>query len=294
MTTSFETLYQNLQAAVDDELQTLLCHHQPRLLWESMAYSVLGGGKRLRPLLCLLACEAVSGKWQPALPAAQAVELIHAYSLIHDDLPALDNDDWRRGKPANHKEYGEDIAILAGDALQTLAFQLLSDPAIRRPDVQVRWVAELAGAAGPMGMCAGQVLDLHAADSVWKEAEILDVYRRKTGALIRAAVRMGALAGGAGPEQLQALTGYAEDLGLAFQIVDDLLDLTGSFEALGKTPGKDLMQDKKTYPALLGQAEARQKVESCLLRARDVLFSVPLLQTGHLLQIAEKLVHRET
>lgn len=293
MTPSFQTAYQTLQTAVDAELQTLLCDREPRLLWEAMAYSVLGGGKRLRPLLCLLACEAVSGQWRPALPAAQAVELIHAYSLIHDDLPALDNDDWRRGKPANHKEYGEDIAILAGDALQTLAFQLLSNPVIQRPEVQVGWVAELATAAGPLGMCAGQVLDLHAADSAWQESQILDVYRRKTGALIRAAVRMGALAGGANPEQLEALTHYAEDLGLAFQLIDDLLDLTGSFEALGKTPGKDLMQDKKTYPALLGQAEARHKAEACLLRARDVLLSVPLLQTEYLLQMAEKLVHRE-
>lgn len=294
MTPSFQTAYQTLQTAVDGELQTLLCHREPRLLWEAMAYSVLGGGKRLRPLLCLFACEAVSGQWQSALPAAQAVELIHAYSLIHDDLPALDNDDWRRGKPANHKEYGEDIAILAGDALQTLAFELLSDPAVKRPAVQIQWVAELAAAAGPQGMCAGQVLDLHAAEGAWQEAQILDVYRLKTGALIRAAVRMGALAGGADAAQLQALTTYAEDLGLAFQIVDDLLDLTGSFEALGKTPGKDLIQDKKTYPALRGQAEARKRADACLVRARDVLLSVPLLQTERLLQIAEKLVHRET
>jgi len=293
MSESSQSAFVQAQQEVNATLQAYLSPAQPQLLWEAMAYSVLGGGKRLRPLLCLFACQAVSGTWQPALKAAAAVEMIHAYSLIHDDLPALDNDDWRRGKPSNHRQYGEDIAILAGDALLTYAFQILSEPDAVPAQTQVRVMAELAQAAGPAGMCAGQTLDLRAAELVSSEAQILEVYRLKTGALIRAAVRMGALLGQASELQLQALSEYAEQLGQAFQLVDDLLDLSGSFEALGKTPGKDLAQQKKTYPALMGEAQTSQRVDACLAQALAALDRTEWHGQQALITLAHGLVKRQ-
>ena len=266
----------------------------PELLWESMAYSLLDGGKRMRPLLCFSASVAVSGHWQGALPAASAIEMIHSYSLIHDDLPALDNDDWRRGKASSHKRFGEAMAILAGDALLTYAFDLLSEPGELEPALQLQVLRELAQAAGPLGMCGGQVIDMHSQAWVQTAEDVLQVYRLKTGALIRASVRMGALVGGANPEQLQALTHYAEQLGKAFQLIDDLLDLTGSLDTLGKTPGKDLAQDKKTYPALAGVNAARQAAQDCLNQALQNLNSVSLQQPEALKKLAHWLVQRET
>lgn len=291
-----EYLQNRLETAKDafeTHLKNCLNASKPQILWEAMAYSVLGGGKRIRPLLCLFACEAVSGSWQAALPAACAVELIHTYSLIHDDLPALDNDDWRRGRPSNHCKYGEDIAILAGDALLTLAFQHLAERCDVEPAIQVAVMAELARAAGPSGMCAGQVLDVQGAEMVATVAEVLEVYRLKTGALIRAAVRMGGLLGQASATALQGLTTFAEQLGQAFQIVDDLLDLTGSLDSLGKTPGKDQVQDKRTYPALVGMPASEKQAQACLQDALSALEQAGLSHHAELKYLAHLLVERK-
>ncbi len=274
---------------IERTLEQALAFSEPAKLWDAMRYSVLGGGKRLRALLCLFACQAVNGQWQQALPAAGAIELIHAYSLIHDDLPALDNDDWRRGQPSNHKRFGEDMAILAGDALQGLAVELLLQTQ-QSAEVGLQLVSELIGAAGPHGMCAGQVMDMHTPENP-DAAAILKVYQLKTGALIRAAVRMGARVGNANQIQLQALTVYAEKLGQSFQIVDDLLDISGSFEDLGKTPGKDLDQNKLTYPALVGVEAAQALVEQNYLEALNALEQSSLLTEG-LKQLASKMIQR--
>lgn len=278
------------QQEIEAALSQFLAPSAPVGLWDAMGYSVMGGGKRFRPLLCLFSCEAIHGSWQASLPAACAVELIHTYSLIHDDLPALDNDDWRRGRPSNHKAHGEDMAILAGDSLLTLAFELVATAPAVSSDVGLRCVAELAQAAGPRGMCAGQVMDMQASPQQPEDA--LRVYQLKTGALIRAAVRMGALVGGAKPFQIDALTDYAEQLGEAFQLVDDLLDLSGSFESLGKTPGKDVIQQKRTYPALAGIEETRSRAQLCLQKALAALQTAQLEAPQDLEWMAYSLVER--
>jgi geranylgeranyl diphosphate synthase type II len=283
---------QEVEAALGQSLGQSLESAEPALLWQAMAYSLLGGGKRIRPLLCLFSCQAVGGESARAMPAACAIELIHTYSLIHDDLPALDNDDWRRGRPSNHREHGEAMAILAGDALLAWAFELLANQTDVAAEIQVKVMAELARAAGPGGMCAGQVLDMQGEQAVQTLEQILAVYRLKTGALIRASVRMGALLGGASPGQLAALTLYAEALGQAFQIVDDLLDLTGSLDSLGKTPGKDLAQHKRTYPALMGMDAARLKVAEDLATALDALEQAKLQQPDELIALAHMLIDR--
>lgn len=279
-------LIQSAREDVEQRLDLYLEKRAPEPLWEAMRYSVFNGGKRVRPLLCLAACHSVSGDWQRALPAACAVELIHAYSLIHDDLPALDNDDWRRGKPSSHKQFGEAMAILAGDGLQSLAFQVVAQ------EGPLSLLQELAEATGPLGMCGGQVLDMH--HEARSPEAILHVYRLKTGALIRAAIRMGAQVGGANPHQLQALTAYAESLGQAFQVVDDLLDLTGSFDTLGKTPGKDVAQEKVTYPAAVGVAQAEASVEQDYTFALEQLHRGDLKETHWLQDLAQRLVKRHT
>lgn len=277
-----------LQSAREDTEKALkgyLSPHPPVALWEAMAYSVFNGGKRVRPLLCLAACHSVSGQWQKALPAACAVEFIHAYSLIHDDLPALDNDDWRRGQPSSHKRFGEAMAILAGDGLQSLAFQVISEQG------PLSLLQELTLATGPLGMCGGQVIDMQHTPRT--ATEILQVYAMKTGALLRAAVRMGAIVGGANASQLEALTQYAENLGRAFQIVDDLLDLTGSLDTLGKTPGKDAAQDKPTYPACVGISKARQEVDHQYFSALEHLRDGNLQDTQWLTYMAQQLIKRQ-
>ena len=225
---------------------------RPARLRSAMAHSLFARAKRLRPGLALAACEAVGGTASSILPYACALELVHTYSLVHDDLPAMDDDGWRRGQPASHIAFDEATAILVGDALLTLAFEILARSAMRGGR---RWAAatlELARAAGPAGMVGGQALDLAATARKPTGANLREIHQLKTGALIRAAVRGGAILGGATASQLRALTAYAERVGLAFQIADDLLDLRGGSE-LGKTPGKDQRSRKATYPRLLGQ-----------------------------------------
>lgn len=239
----------------------------PESIHKAMRYSLFAGGKRIRPLLCVAAAEAVSDSPGEVVSAACTLELVHTYSLIHDDLPALDNDDLRRGVPTCHKMFGEAIAILAGDALLTLAFQVLAQLAIDA-DRRVRLVEELAVAAGTVGgMIGGQVFDLEG-EHKHPTATLLEaIHRAKTGALLRASVRMGAIYAGASEDQLRALSCYGEHVGLAFQIVDDVLDVEQSSEALGKTAGKDAQQEKITFPAVYGLAQSREMAEQERLAA---------------------------
>jgi geranylgeranyl diphosphate synthase type II len=246
----------------------------PKEIHEAVRYSVFAGGKRLRPILVLAAAEAAGGQVEHALPAAGAIELIHTYSLIHDDLPAMDDDDFRRGRPTCHKVYGEALAILAGDALLTQAFILLSgESSSIRADavVRLRVINEIAQAAGSRGMVGGQVVDILQEDREVDLATLLYLHTHKTGSLIRACLRVGGIISSAGSEQMEALTRYGDRIGLAFQIVDDILDLEGSLEALGKRAGSDLRKKKATFPGLLGLEESRQRARSLVREAKHAL-----------------------
>jgi farnesyl diphosphate synthase len=243
---------------------------EPARLHAAMRHATLGGGKRMRPLLVYAAGSAL-GAGEALLDApAAAVELVHAYSLVHDDLPAMDDDDLRRGRPTVHVAFDEATAILAGDALQTLAFSALAE-ADAPARLRIDWVRALADASGVAGMCGGQALDIDATGRTQSLAQLQRMHALKTGELIRAAVRMGALAGGADATTLAQLDAFAAALGLAFQVRDDLLDIEASSEQLGKTAGKDLAQAKSTYPALLGIDGARSKLDELAAAMRDAL-----------------------
>jgi geranylgeranyl diphosphate synthase, type II len=246
---------------------------EPRSVHAAMRWSLLAPAKRLRPALVFAAGEAFGARAESLVGTACAFELIHTYSLVHDDLPAMDDDELRRGRPTCHVRFGEATAILAGDALQTLAFQTVAEDASLDASLRVRLVTELARAAGtPEGMVAGQAHDLEAearADVGGHELEL--IHRRKTGALIAAAARAGALVAGATTSELEAVAGYALELGLLFQITDDLLDVTASAEDLGKTPGKDARARKATYPALYGLESARRRARLAYEKARAAL-----------------------
>lgn len=249
---------------------------EPTTLHEAMRYSVFAGGKRVRPILAIAAAEAVGTPPRSVLAIASSLELIHTYSLIHDDLPAMDNDDYRRGKLTNHKVYGEAMAILAGDALLTLAFELCSRTDLMDdldPQRQVQIIYELAVGSGHLGMVGGQVLDIQAEHQDIDLTALQRIHAYKTGMLIRAAVRMGAVAASAGAEQLQHLTGFAEDIGLAFQIADDVLNVTGTREQLGKNAMTDAQRGKKTYPTFYGVDGARALADQCVRRAIERLSS---------------------
>ncbi len=241
-------------------------------LADAMRHAVKAGGKRIRPLLVHATVHALGGDGERARQAAVAVELLHTYSLVHDDLPAMDDDDLRRGQPTVHVAFDEATAILAGDALQSLAFTILAYGAVPA-EVCVKQLRELAHASGIDGMCGGQMLDLEAtgAADALSIAGLERLHALKTGALLRAAVRMGAFAGGANDAQLEALDRYADALGLAFQIRDDLLDIEGDSATLGKTAGKDLQQQKSTFPALLGVDASRQRLQELAAAMNDAL-----------------------
>jgi len=266
----------------------------PESLHQSMRYSVFAGGKRIRPILMIAACEAVGGREESAMPAACALEMIHTYSLIHDDLPAMDDDDLRRGRPTNHKVFGEAIAILAGDALLTEAFILLSDPETNRevpPTISRRVIHTVARCAGSLGMVGGQVVDMESEGKTVTFPTLEYIHTHKTGALILAAIQGGALLGGADEEALAALTRFGEAAGLAFQVADDILDVVGTQEAIGKDAGSDEARGKATYPALLGLDQARGRARE--LRDLAVAALEPLGERAEpLRQIAHFIVNR--
>ena len=275
MSFDFEAYMKDRARTVDEALERALPPESqaPATLHRAMRYSIFAGGKRLRPVLVIAGAEAVGGRMEPVLPAACALEMIHTYSLIHDDLPAMDNDDYRRGRPTSHKVFGEAMAILAGDGLLTHAFRLLAD--CWRPDLDgavLRDVlVDLSDAAGSDGMVGGQVADLEA-EGKKVGADILDyIHLHKTAALIRASITVGARLSGAGGDTLRALAVAGRALGLAFQIVDDMLDVTATSAELGKTAGKDQAQQKATYPAVHGLAASRIRAEALTAEALAAL-----------------------
>jgi geranylgeranyl diphosphate synthase, type II len=292
---SFRDYLAEQQRLIDCELDRLVPAESipPATIHRAMRYSLFAGGKRIRPLLCLAAADAVSDTIDGAVTAASTLEFIHTYSLIHDDLPALDNDDYRRGKLTCHKVFGEAMAILAGDALLTLAFQVLAASLTVSERQRAMLTAELATAAGTVGgMIGGQVADLEG-EGLPPDAALLDnIHRAKTGALLRASVRMGAIYAGATPGQLAALSAFGEHIGLAFQMIDDILDVEESSEALGKTAGKDAQQQKITFPAVYGLAESRRMAETERLKAHSALESFGA-RAHRLRELADLIVQRK-
>lgn len=261
----------------------------PHRLHEAMRYSIFAGGKRLRPGIALAACRAAGGTDDEALSSACALEMLHTYSLIHDDLPAIDNDDLRRGRATCHKQFDEATAILAGDALQTEAFRVLAEDTVRT-DAIVPLVRELARAAGSTGMVGGEIADIEAEDQAPTEERARFIHERKTAALFRASAVMGGLAGGATEEILAALADFGTALGLAFQIVDDILDETSDAATLGKSPGKDRAAGKMSYPAAVGLDASREYARTWADRAKAALAPVP--DSDILMALAELTVER--
>lgn len=272
---NIQEVFEEYKQLTEARLKELLPDKEvyPGVIHEAMAYSLFAGGKRFRPTLCLAGCEAVGGKNEDCLDAACALECIHTYSLIHDDLPGMDDDDYRRGKLTNHKVFGEGMAILAGDALLTVAFELLANMSNGQNEQQLlQVIKEIAVASGTMGMVGGQVVDLQSENTEPTEELLQYIHTHKTGALITASVRVGGILGGATEEELEQLSIYGEKLGLAFQITDDILDVIGDEAKLGKPVGSDEKNHKATYPALFGLEQskimAQQAVEDAI-RAID-------------------------
>jgi geranylgeranyl diphosphate synthase, type II len=272
------------QIQVEAALENSLPVVYPETIYESMRYSLLAGGKRLRPILCLATCEMMGGTIEMAMPTACALEMIHTMSLIHDDLPAMDNDDYRRGKLTNHKVYGDDIAILAGDGLLAYSFEYIARVTQNVPPQQVlQTIAHLARAVGAAGLVGGQVVDLQSEGKSDVTVETLTyIHNHKTGALLEACVVCGAILAKATAEEIAKLSRYAQNIGLAFQIIDDILDITATQEQLGKTAGKDLQAQKVTYPSLWGIEASKTQAEELIQSAKAELSSfgtaaVPLL-----------------
>ena len=282
-------------AEVEAALSHWVAEDAPERLSDAMRYAVLDGGKRLRPLLVLAACEAVRGNPEAALRAACAVELIHAYSLVHDDMPCMDNDVLRRGKPTVHVKFGEAGALLAGDALQALAFELLAPEGDAVPAiVQARLCRLRARAAGHEGMAGGQAIDLASVGLALDESALRRMHRMKTGALLQGSVMMGVACGEAPATAQDALRNYGAALGLAFQVVDDILDVTQDSATLGKTPGKDAAQSKPTYVSLMGLAGARAHADDLLAQALAALDTSHLHDTQALCALAVMVVRRSS
>ncbi len=256
-----------LQSYVDSKTKS---NGRPNELFDAMAYSLMAGGKRVRPILVLAGYEAVSGTSDEVMPVAASLELIHTYSLIHDDLPAMDDDDFRRNKPTTHIEFGEATAILAGDALLTEAFNIIS-ASNADPGTLVDVIREVTHACGPDGMVGGQSIDILLEGKKAGKDELLYIHTHKTGTFIKASVRIGAIMAGANDSQIKALTTYGDNVGLAFQIVDDILDITGTTEELGKPAGSDNERGKNTYPSIFGLEESRKMADKLIADAIDAL-----------------------
>ena len=284
-----------VQAALSDvelALDGFVPADAPAGLGEAMRYSVLGGGKRLRALLVLAACEAVQGQREAAMRAAVAVELIHAYSLVHDDMPCMDDDLMRRGKPTTHVQFGEAQAMLAGDAMQALAFEVLTPDAGVEPALQARLCSLLARSAGQAGMAGGQAIDLANVGKQIDECTLRDMHERKTGRLLEASVMMGAACGHTDAEAWKDLSAYGAALGLAFQVVDDILDVTQDSAVLGKTAGKDQDANKPTYVSIMGLDSARALAQQLRDQAHAALAASGLANTTSLDMLADMVVER--
>ncbi|MGE0156161.1 MAG: polyprenyl synthetase family protein [Geobacter sp.] len=283
-----------VDAALDQYLPTE--EERPQSLHKAMRYSIFAGGKRVRPVLLLAACEAVGGAIARAMPAACAMEMIHTYSLIHDDLPAMDDDDFRRGRPTNHKVFGEAIAILAGDGLLTEAFKLMANPAFAAgvdAGARMAVISEIATCAGSYGMVGGQVVDMESEGQPEMDLPTVQyIHTHKTGALIKASVVAGALLGGADEKQQAAIRRYGEAAGLAFQIADDILDIEGTTEEIGKDAGSDEARGKATYPAVMGLAAAKQEAAAMMDEALNALASFGA-EAEPLREIARYIVERK-
>ncbi len=281
-------------AEVDAALDAFLpkAKEKPATIHAAMRYTVFAGGKRLRPILCLAAAEACGGDPEAAIPPACAVEVLHTYSLVHDDLPCMDDDDLRRGRPTCHKVYGEGMAVLTGDALLTEAFLMLAQtqPAKRYPVGS--YVAELALTGGSTKLIGGQVMDLEGEGKKLTKAQLVKIHEAKTAALLTTSIRLGAMTANATDKQLEALSVFGRALGLAFQVIDDILDVTASTEVLGKTAGKDAAVEKATYPAILGLEKSRKEAAKLTKEAMDALLPFGK-KAQRLREIAEYLLKRE-
>lgn len=291
----FEELYKTYQTQVEKKLpEYIRASNNSESLMKAMEYSLMLGGKRIRPVLALATCELLHKPASQVLPAACALEMIHTYSLIHDDLPSMDDDDLRRGKPTNHKVFGEAIAILAGDGLLTEAFTCLSDPLWHLSDHQkIRVIHCIAEAAGAKGMVAGQVLDLEHEGKDCNEQQLENIHLHKTGKLILASILAGGHAASADSNQLKILDEFGRKIGLAFQIADDILDITQTTEKLGKNAKSDLKKNKSTYPSLIGLEASKQKAEKLLKESID-LISTFGDRSQFLKELATLIVHRQS
>ncbi|MGD1977981.1 MAG: polyprenyl synthetase family protein [Akkermansiaceae bacterium] len=285
---------QSQQVLVDEALNQSLPRvtARPRTIHQGMRYSVFAGGKRLRPILALAAAEACGGEPEAALPPACAVEVMHTYSLVHDDLPAMDDDDLRRGRPTSHKVYGEGMAVLIGDALLTESFTILAQTTPTKRYSLKDLILEFSICGGSKKLIGGQVLDLEGEGKELSKAQLVRIHENKTAALLTTSLRLGAMTANATPRQLEALTDFGYNLGLAFQVIDDILDVTQSTEKLGKTAGKDEAVDKATYPAILGLEKSKKEAARLTQKALSSL--TPLRSKGKRLEeIAHYLLDRE-
>uniref|UniRef100_A0A2N9EFL3 Geranylgeranyl diphosphate synthase n=1 Tax=Fagus sylvatica TaxID=28930 RepID=A0A2N9EFL3_FAGSY len=292
---SFKNYVAQKANSVNQALEASVSLRDPKKIHEAMRYSLLAGGKRVRPMLCIAACELVGGTEPMAMPAACAVEMIHTMSLIHDDLPCMDNDDLRRGKPTNHKVFGEDVAVLAGDALLAFAFEHMAVSTVGvSPARIIRAIGELAKSIGTEGLVAGQVVDICSeglSDVGLEHLEFIHIH--KTAALLEAAVVLGAILGGGSNEEVEKLRNFARYIGLLFQVVDDILDVTKSSQELGKTAGKDLVADKVTYPKLLGIGKSKEFAEKLNKDAQDQLSGFDPEKAAPLIALANYIAHRQ-
>lgn len=292
--TDLKPWLKSTQKQVDAALNRYLPRENapPKTIHKAMRYSVFAGGKRLRPILCLAAAEACGGEVEDALAPSCAVEIMHTYSLVHDDLPSMDDDDLRRGRPTSHKVFGEGMAVLTGDALLTEVFSIIAQtPATKRYGVG-EYVREIAETGGSRKLIGGQVLDLEGEGQSLNKAQLIRIHEAKTAALLTCSVRLGAMTANATPRKLEALTTFGYNLGLAFQVIDDILDVTQTTEKLGKTAGKDEAVDKSTYPAILGLEKSRKEAARLTKKALKSL-EVFGKKGARLEQIARYLLERE-
>ncbi|KAK7316675.1 hypothetical protein RJT34_00310 [Clitoria ternatea] len=292
---NFKSYMYHKATSVNQALDDAVSLREPRKIHEAMRYSLLAGGKRVRPVLCLAACELVGGTEPMAMPAACAIEMIHTMSLIHDDLPCMDNDDLRRGKPTNHKVFGEDVAVLAGDALLAFAFEhiAVSTSGVSSARI-VRAIGELARSIGAEGLVAGQVVDINSEGLSDVGLERLEfIHLHKTAALLEGAVVLGAILGGGSDDEVEKLRKFARCIGLLFQVVDDILDVTKSSQELGKTAGKDLVADKVTYPKLLGIEKSKEFAEKLNKDAQDQLVGFDPDKAAPLIALANYIAYRQ-